>query len=263
MTRPSLAFATDVAARLLEGGVLERHEGHRVVRTPANPAFRWGNFVLADAGADLTAPERWAAAHAAAFPGAGFVSIGVDEAEPHVDEAAWTAAGFTVEHAVVLEAPAARIAAEQPSPSVAVEEVLDDAGWADVLAIELELGPPDDPASAPFATARVAAQRAATARGLGVWLGARPDARIVSALGLYPLADGVARYQNVGTLSRARRQGLAGALVRAGARAALERGRTRLVIVADPDGPAIALYRRLGFTGTETQVQLTRLAPPA
>jgi ribosomal protein S18 acetylase RimI-like enzyme len=259
VTRPSLAFATDVAARLLEGGALERHDGYRVVRTPANPAFRWGNFVLADPGADLSDPERWAAAHAAAFPAAGFVSIGVDEADARLDEGVWSGASFAVERAVVLEAPAARIA----EGAGAADEVDGDRDWDDVLAVTLEEGPADDPTYGRFAAARVAAERAAVEAGSAVWLGARQAGRIVSTLGLYPLPDGVARYQNVGTLARARRQGLARALVCAGARTALQRGSTRLVIVADRDGPAIGLYRRLGFEDTETQVQLTRVVPPA
>lgn len=32
----------------------------------------------------------------------------------------------------------------------------------------------------------------------------------------------------------------------------------RLVIVADPDGPAINLYRSLGFVDTERQMKLER-----
>ena len=36
---------------------------------------------------------------------------------------------------------------------------------------------------------------------------------------------------------------------------------TTLVIVADPDEPAIRLYRALGFADTEIQTQLEHVAP--
>ena len=39
-------------------------------------------------------------------------------------------------------------------------------------------------------------------------------------------------------------------------------GAHRLVIVADSDGPAIRLYRLLGFRSVEFQVQLQRAMTP-
>jgi len=55
-----------------------------------------------------------------------------------------------------------------------------------------------------------------------------------------------------------RRRGLAGALVAmAGHHGITDLDATALVIVADPRGPAIDLYRSLGFRDTEHQVQLT------
>ena len=63
-----------------------------------------------------------------------------------------------------------------------------------------------------------------------------------------------------------RRRGLAGALDRRrrAIRAAAQRfGSARFVLVAEREGPAIGLYRRLGFREVETQLQLTRLDAPA
>lgn len=77
---------------------------------------------------------------------------------------------------------------------------------------------------------------------------------------MLPASGGLARYQNVGTLTAFRRRGIAGRLVRAGAALAAARwGCDGLVIVADADGPAIGLYRRLGFQDAETQLQITRM----
>jgi ribosomal protein S18 acetylase RimI-like enzyme len=255
VTGGSIAFATDVVARVAEGGTVERADGFRVIRTPANPAFRWGNFLLADAGADLTDPERWASRHRRAFPDLDFVTVGVDAAEPCIQETAWRAAGFEVERSVVLRAPAVDVRRRD-------EEAAEPAGntdWAGVLAVWLAEGS-DEPDFAAFERIRITAERAAVEAGRAAWLGIRDEARIVSTLGVLPAGGGVARYQNVGTLAPYRRRGLAGRLVRAGADLAASRwGCTELVIVADADGPAIDLYRRLGFRDAETQLQLTRL----
>lgn len=252
----SIAFATDLAARVAEGGTVERADGFRVIRTPPNPAFRWGNFLLADGGAALADPERWARRHRGAFPDLGFATVGVDDADPAVDEPAWHAAGFEVERSTVLRAPAAAVARSDPG----VEEVAGDGAWADVEAIELELGA-GETGHAAFVRRRIDAEREAVARGLAAWLGVRVDGRIVSALGVLPTPGAIARYQNVGTLTAYRRRGAATRLLRAAAALAGERwGCTGLVLVADPDGPAVALYRRLGFRDAETQVQLTRMA---
>lgn len=254
----SIAFATDLVARRQEGGIVEQADGYRIVRTPANPAFRWGNFLLADPGADLSDPERWAAAHRAAFPAAGFAAIGVDDADPALDEDAWRAAGFEGDAAVVLRG----LAGEVGATDVGVHPIAGDADWADVLAITLEEDG-DEAGYRAFAEARIAAERGAVEAGRAVWLGTRDEGRVVATLGILPALPGVARYQNVGTLAAHRRRGHAGRLVRAAAALARARwGCEDLVIVADADGPAIGLYRRLGFRDAEIQLGLTRIPRP-
>ena len=72
----------------------------------------------------------------------------------------------------------------------------------------------------------------------------------------------MARYQDVGTHPDARRQGLAAALVgQAGRYAIDELGAKTLVIIADPDEPAIRVYRSVGFADHETQLNLQRARP--
>jgi hypothetical protein len=214
----SIAFATDLAARLAEGGTAEQAEGFRVIRTPANPAFRWGNFLLVDRATGLVDPERWVLRHRAAFPDLDFTTLGVDDPDPRFDDSPWQAAGFDVERSAVLRAAAAGIGRSDAG----VEEVAGDAAWADVEAIELELSAGESDHAA-FVRRRIDAERSAVERGSAAWLGVRMDGRIVSALGVLPAPGGTARYQNVGTLTAYRRRGAAGRLVRAGAALAAER----------------------------------------
>jgi predicted GNAT family acetyltransferase len=77
-----------------------------------------------------------------------------------------------------------------------------------------------------------------------------------------PDGQGAARFQSVQTHPDARGQGLASTLVhRASTYGLNELGAGTLVMVADPEYLAIRIYRALGFTDTETQIQLTKPAP--
>ena len=41
-----LSWHTDLAVLAASGSWVEEHADHLVVRTPANPSYHWGNFVL-------------------------------------------------------------------------------------------------------------------------------------------------------------------------------------------------------------------------
>lgn len=251
----SLGFATDLALRAAEGSVVLREPGATVVRTPANPGFRWGNLLLVPQAGD---PAARIAEHAAAFPGAGFTAIGVDDAHPVLDEGAWLSAGFEIERLAVLTTDRAPLA----SPS-GVRPLAGDADWAAVTAIALALEPEGDDDHADFTERRTRGQRAMAEAGGAVWLGVEEDGSVVATAGIADAGAGVARFQDVQTDAAHRRRGHATALVAAGIGVAATRFRSaRFVIVAERDGPAIGLYRRLGFREVETQLQLTRLDPP-
>lgn len=252
MTR-SLGFATDLALRVLEGAVVEQTGGATVVRTPSNPRFRWGNFLLVpDAGDD---PGRWIGAHRSAFPDAGFVTIGVDHGAAAFDERPWTTAGFMVERLAVLTAAPTSIA---PPPPMHVRPLTSEEDWRSVLSIEADEG--QEAEDTGYSEARLRQQRALVATGRAVWLGVEEQGAVVATAGIADAGGGSVRFQDVQTLRRARRRGCASALVAAGARVAADRfGSTRAVLVAEPAGPAIGLYRRLGFEQAETQVQLSHV----
>ena len=44
----SLGFRSDLMLLALQGSTITREADHLVVRTPANPDFHWGNFLLFD-----------------------------------------------------------------------------------------------------------------------------------------------------------------------------------------------------------------------
>ena len=57
----SLGFRTDVALRVLEGAEVIDRGDHLVVRSPDNPGFWWGNFLLLDAPPGRGTADAWLA----------------------------------------------------------------------------------------------------------------------------------------------------------------------------------------------------------
>ena len=254
-----LAFQTDLRVLALGGSEVEHRDRHFVVRTPANPTYFWGNFVLfADPVRAGEVRERLAL-FAAELPGAAHVAWGIDTvdgtagAEDELVEAGFHVGRDTVLTATTLRRPPRAISAE-------LRPLTGDADWAQALALHVACADPADVhVTEEFLTARVQAGRALCEAGCATWFGAFDDGTLVSALGIVSDGLGLARFQAVETHPDARRRGLASALVHRAGEAALARGATTLVIVADPEYHAIGIYRALGFAGSETQVQLTRV----
>lgn len=258
----SLGFRTDMALRVAEGGVVVDRGEYLVVRSPAQPEFWWGNFLLVPGAALHTDPAGWLDRFTAEFPAARHVAIGVDAAGADFrPPAALLAAGIEAEHSTVLTATALTV---PPRPGVPAEcrPLSGDEDWRQSLELRLACSEPGEPGGErEFCEQRVAARRRLTEAGHGTWFGAFRDGQLLAQLGLFDAGGGLARYQDVETHPAARRQGLASALLaRTGQYGADVLAARTLVIVADPGAPAIRLYRSLGFGGTETQHALVR--PP-
>ena len=253
----SLAFRTDLALLRLSGSRVEDHGTHLVVRTPDNPAYWWGNFLLFEAGPTREEVPRWEALFREAFPDAPHRAYGVASAHgAPADLAPLAEAGLTVEAASVMTAGAVR---EPPRPNRAAtyRPLSGDRDWEQQ--VELTLAGGELGGDRGFVVAKAAAQRRATEAGAGAWWGAFTGDRLLSSMGLFQALPGLARFQDVKTRPDARGQGLAGTLVHAISRWGLEElGATTLVMVADPDYLAIRVYRAVGFEDTETQLRAQR-----
>ncbi len=130
--------------------------------------------------------------------------------------------------------------------------------WEAAIALQVANNTDEEPVGyKQFLTRRMAAMRKLQLNGHGAWFGAFIDGLMVSGCGVFTDGSGVARYQSVDTHPDYRRQGLAATLVNAAGTHALSAlGASTLVIVADPENGADRLYRSVGFTETEIQVQL-------
>jgi ribosomal protein S18 acetylase RimI-like enzyme len=256
----SLGYQTDLMLRRLAGASVDDRGDHLVVRTPDNPAFYWGNFLLLERPPAFGQAVQWLDVFADAFPEAQHVAIGVDGTDGDTgDITAFCDAGLEVEINVVLSASDLH---GGPPAGVDVRPLTTDADWQQ--AVDVRVAAYDDNVSnhREFVERKFAEARGLVAAGHGRYFGAFLDGSVRSSLGIFTGRNHVARYQNVETHPDYRRRGLARALLLAAATAArAELAAETLVIVAEPDYFAIDLYRAVGFTDSERQVQLQRAAP--
>src|SRR6516164_3708229 len=107
MAIASLGYRTDLMLLGLQGSVIEQRAGYQVIRTPANPTFHWGNFVLLDGPPAPGTVSSWMGTFAREVPGAERVAIGVDGTCGDAgDEAELAAAGLETDYGTVLTAAA-------------------------------------------------------------------------------------------------------------------------------------------------------------
>ena len=258
MNVTSLGYRTDLMLLRLQGGVAEPRDGHLAVRTPADPSFRWGNFLLLAGPPAPGTVGSWVTAFRREFPDAGHLALGVDGVAGEAGDAAELgAADLEIGRSTVLTAGSVR---PPPRPNRDARfRVLDgDEDWRAALALQ-EASRADAGAEGyrVFSRRRMAAMRRLQERGHGAWFGAFADGRMLCGLGVFTDGSRIARFQSVETHPAHRNRGLAGTLVHLAGRHALERlGARTLVMVADPGHAAIRVYHSVGFNNAETQTQI-------
>jgi predicted GNAT family acetyltransferase len=257
----SLAYRTDLAMLEHSGSTVTDHGTHLVVRTPDNPTFWWGNFLLLPAApADEAEARGWMATFESEFPDARHRSFGVDGTAGDADDLApFIAHGLTVDVSSVMTASAVH---EPPRPDThaTYRPLTSDDDWAQQL--ELSMVGEEIGYDRAFSSARTAAERRLVDQGYGAWWGAFEGATLLSSMGLFTASPSLARFQNVKTHPGARGRGLAGTLVHRVSRYGFEElGAKTLVMVADPEYLAIRVYRSVGFADTERQLQAERKPP--
>ena len=256
MNVSSLGFRTDLALLERAGSTVEDRGDHLVVRSPGNPGFYWGNFLLLDhvPGADRV--EEWLDRFAAAFPEARHRSFGFDTQGSVDDLSGFAAQGFGVDASTVMTASSVHLPA-RPNAEATCRALQSDNDW--LQSVELRIACDDFDQSVShreFVTRRASSNRALVAAGHGQWFGAFLGDTLAAQMGLVIAAPGLARFQSVETHPEHRGRGLAGTLAHhVSGYGFSELEAKTLVMVADPDYLAIRIYRAIGFTDSEVQLQ--------
>jgi GNAT superfamily N-acetyltransferase len=253
-------WATDLAILEHTGSLVEEHEDHLVVRSPHHPDFFWGNFLLVTDEHAVDDAGHWVEAFHAAFPGAGWVAIGLPRMP--ADEDAWLTQGLDLELDDVLTTRA--LPRRTPLAEGYTVRRLDGADWeqdlARALADNLRLDEYEPAEYERFARGQLLARQDLSSRDLGAWFGAFADGRLVADLGIVRCGP-AARYQDVTTDEAHRRRGLASHLLGVAARWAADGGCDQWVIVTGATNPAGRVYRAVGFEPDTGMVQAFRKPP--
>jgi ribosomal protein S18 acetylase RimI-like enzyme len=234
------------------------------VRSPTNPTYWWGNFLLFDDAPRPGDGERWERLFAEAFaehPEVTHVALAWDCTDGEVGEARTelVARGFELEATAGLVGTPDQIH-PHPRANAEVEVVAldpapgrDEGLWEQVTELQLAQAPGEVASDyhRSFLTTRQRQLRERFQAGDGYWYVALDDGRVVGSLGIV-VTDARARYQLVDTAASHRRRGVATRLVVDGARHAASRHPIdTFVIAADPDYHALAIYESVGFTRGE------------
>ena len=135
----SLGYRTDLFFPSFDGEVLDR--GHyTVIRTPTNPTYYWGNYLLFDAPPVAGDLEHWSAIFAeeiGAPPVANHFAFGWDDTAGAMgDVSAFVEAGFEVDESVVLTTQCVR-RPDKFNDDVEVRILSEDWEWDAALATQM------------------------------------------------------------------------------------------------------------------------------
>src|SRR6202035_3840246 len=133
----SIGWRTDLRLRELEGAEIAASEEGVVIRTPENPDYRWGNFILRAAAPRPGEAERCVRQFTAAFPDADYVAIGLDR-PPTTPETLeeFVSLGLRVGEDTVLTATSLTAPARE-APAAAFRPLETDSDWAQATALSL------------------------------------------------------------------------------------------------------------------------------
>ncbi|MCP4197652.1 MAG: GNAT family N-acetyltransferase [Proteobacteria bacterium] len=262
MNVKSLGYRTDLIFPTFDGEVTGRGD-YLVIRTPANPGFYWGNFLLFSRPPREGDFRKWRnlfALEIGALPEVKHQVFGWDspEGEQGLIQP-FLQAGFRLNCNVVMVSSETRGPA-RPADLVSIRALKTESDWEQAIENQVVCKGSEFEESEyrTFCKQQMDRYRNMVASGLGDWFGAFVNQQLVADMGLFH-DGGVGRFQSVETHPDFRRRGIAGTLIyEAGRRAKAEYDLHTLVIVAEQASSPARLYESLGFQPTEKQVGLER-----
>ncbi|GAB5558711.1 MAG: hypothetical protein SynsKO_03580 [Synoicihabitans sp.] len=263
----NLAYRTDFIFHRHEG-VIEEHADYWVVRTPENPTFWFGNFVLFKQAPDeKTTVSAWLKVHDAVFNGSLNHRIFGWDGEIEGNVKPFLDAGFVTSNGIALKMEALSSQAAT-NPDVNVRKIETAEAWDDVhqqqmLVDRVDFKYPED--GGVFRGNQIASYRTLSDAGRGNWWGAYDGNKLIGNMGLFfDELKRVGRFQNVSTHPDHRRQRVCTTLLHHIVNHAFhEIGAKELVICTgdDDDNAAIPTYQNFGFKFTAPHYALKRITP--
>lgn len=215
-----------------------------MVKTPDNPGYYWGNYIVVPGASE---PEAARAVFAREFPQARHEAIGFLGRPEH----AWPQVGAT-EVRARREPPAA-----QPVAGYTLRALSGD-DWQQAYEVHAA---GHHPGHADFVRRRNDSRQRMVDNGDAMFVGVFADDQLVADSGIV-MCGSVARYQSVMTQPEHRNHGLASWMLAHSGRWAQQRGAQQWVILAEPETPAARLYDSLGFAVVDHSYQVEKAPAP-
>lgn len=250
------------------GALVVERDDCIVVRTPDNPGFYWGNFLLlprAPADADLAHwRARFAQEISAPQPASQHEAFGINLPPDSARLPRWEAAGFELIETSVLRLRPAQLQAPAKVPSAALEFVVLDLAHDIEAIVALECADThgfEPGAYADYRRRQFQRYAAMAQQGDAAWFGVRCDGVLAADCGLMH-DGGLGRFQRVATHPAWRRRGLCTALVHGVSAWGFRHwGLDEILMCADPHDVAIGIYESLGYERCARDACLQRNAP--
>lgn len=256
----SLGFRTDIFF-IRELGEVEQRQGYTIARTPSNPTYYFGNFLIYDAPPSKQTFKDWVEAFQLAFPDARHSAYGWQDGEG--DTTAFRAAGYRMGRRIVLTAAATRSPRKQHE-RLSVRPLESTNDWSSSVELQIRnrdvAEHPDEARYRDYKTKRMTNYRLLHQRGLGYWYGGFLDDTLVGSLGIFVDRD-AARYQQVDVDAAYRRRGICGTMVHAAAQHIAAQLKPKIfVIVTDADYHAAPIYESAGFVSSQSEWSMWKRA---
>jgi hypothetical protein len=257
----SLGCRTDLIFPQFDGIIADRGD-YLVVRSPLNPTFYWGNFLLFASPPQPGDLDTWRDLFAREIgrqPDTKHIAFAWDS--PEGEEGSFqpfVEAGFSLERNVVQVAEALQVPPRAAS-DVTVRPLRADAEFEEVLEQQVlsRDHEHEETGYRTFRTFMMERYRRMEQARLGHWYGAFLGNELVADLGIFHDGCGLGRYQSVETHPDFRNRGIAGRLVyEAGCQSVLEHGLHALVIIAEADSSPSRIYASVGFAPVEKNIGL-------
>ena len=242
-------YLTDAIFHEDHGSVKDKGD-YYLIRTPSNPTFYWGNYLLFKSPPAPGDYERWLGIHLQEFgPEQKHIAFGWDAVVTGAVET-FISQGFTLDDGTVLSLT------EKPNPvplnpEVEIRKIIEDQDWQVVTELQITQGSSgvSEADYRDFKTRQMNNYRASQNRGLGHWWGAFIGDELVGDMGLFFSPNRkIGRFQAVETAPAHRRKGVCSTLLSHVASNAIENeGAEELIIVTDVDSIPETIYRSLGF----------------
>lgn len=248
MNLKSLGLRSDLMSFEHEA-IVEGKKDYIVVRTPDNPSYFWGNFLIYYQGPKYGDHEKWMEDFYNEFssdPNIKHVTFtwDIDNNYSSKELYLFIDYGFEYDETIVLVAEK-KLNIQHRNNDFIYKRIITEEEWDQVIDLQVLVNSDTYKGIEyrPFVQKRFNQYRQLSKVGLGNWFGAFRDGCLVADLGFF-CGHGIGRFQNIETRSEFRKRGIAQSLMNY-AEESLDC--CSLVIEADEDGPAINMYKTIGF----------------